>query len=88
MCLGWLFSFTIYYGVWGWGKSFKEKVCIYYGKNDHTVDVCYRKCGHPPRQGVARGNAHANNVGSDAQEVGEEMKMKVNEGSIIHQRSI
>lgn len=44
--------------------------------------MCYRNHGYPPSWGNVRGNAYANNVGSDVQEVGVEMKMKEDEGNM------
>lgn len=40
----------------------------HYGKNCHSLDVCYRKHGYPPNWGFAKGNAYANNVRIDIQE--------------------
>lgn len=58
-------------------------MCTYCGKNDHTVDACYRKHGCPLGWGVARGNASINNVGHNAQEDGAEIKIKIDEGSML-----
>lgn len=55
---------------------FKENICIYYGRNDHTVGVYYRKYGYPPGWRTTIGNSYANNVGSNVQVFCVEMKMK------------
>jgi hypothetical protein len=42
----------------------KKRQCTYCGKDNHTVDNCYKKHGFPPNFGR---NAHANQVNSDDQ---------------------
>lgn len=62
---------------------FKDKVFTHYGKNGHTMDVCYRKHGYPLSWGAGRRNLFANNAGTKFQEVNAEMKMtSIDEGNM------
>ncbi|XP_058776229.1 uncharacterized protein LOC131650541 [Vicia villosa] len=72
-----------YNGGRGRGNAYKEKVCTHCGNNGHIVDICHRKHGYPPGWGSARGNALVNNAGNDAQEIGTNMKLKTDEGSMV-----
>lgn len=52
-----------YQGGRGQENYFKEKVCMYYGNNDHTIDICYKKYGYPSNRGFARGDrGNVNNL--------------------------
>ncbi len=46
-------------------KNVTGKVCTYYGKQNHTVDTCYRKHGFPPGFKFRNSGPFANQVSAE-----------------------
>lgn len=67
----------------GKGGFSGKRQCTFCGKENHTIDMCYKKHGFPPHFGK-RSNASVNNVTTEENEDNVTANLEVSQGSTSH----